>query len=59
MFSPLSFIVAVMLSLAFSALFPCTSSGALVDVLMSTLFKITSADAVITIISVMVTPEIV
>ena len=51
MFSPLSFIVAVMLSLAFSALFPCTSSGAPVDVLMFTFSKIIVAFVFITILS--------
>ena len=51
MFSPLSFIVAVTLSLAFVALFPCTSSAAPVDVLILTLSKTIVAFVFITILS--------
>ena len=51
MFSPLSFIVAVTLSLAFAALFPCTSSGAPSDILMFTLSKTIVAFVFITTLS--------
>ena len=49
-FVPLSFIVAVTLSLVFVALFPCTSNAAPSAGLMFIPFKITSADAVTTIL---------
>ena len=51
LFVPLSFIVAVTLSLAFVALFPCTSSGVPADVLILTLSKTIVAFVFITILS--------